>query len=133
MGKNIMKEVINLLGLELEEEFKILDSRYIYKIDKKQGIMYRHPNDNLWNISSVIRLEDFLMGEKEIIKIPWTPKTNEAYYRPSRKFFGVTSEVWTDNPYDYAFKEAGMIYRTEKECEAALPGLRKKYLGADQL
>lgn len=131
MGKNIMKEIVNLLGLELGEEFKILDSRCVYKIDKKQGIMYRHPNGKDWHTSNVIRLEDFLMGEKEIIKLPWAPKRNEAYYRPSRKFFGVTSEVWTDNPYDYAFKEAGMIYRTEKECEAALPGLRKKYLGAD--
>jgi hypothetical protein len=133
MSKNIMKEVTNLLGLELGEEFEILNSGYVYKIDKKQGIMYRHSNDKDWHISNVIRFEDFLMGEKEIIKLPWVPKRNEAYYRPSRKFFGVTSEVWTDNPYDYAFKEAGMIYRTEKECEAALPGLRKKYLGADYL
>lgn len=65
----------------------------------------------------------------DIVKLPWQPKTNEAYYRPSRKFFRVTSEVWTDNPYDYAFKEAGMIFKTKEECEAALSELREKYLG----
>ena len=131
MAKNYMQDVAKMLGVELGEEFEILNSGYVYKIDKKQGIMYRHLNDKDWHISNVIRFEDFLMGKKEIIKLPWVPKRNEAYYRPSRKFFGVTSEVWTNNPYDYAFKEAGMIFRTAEECEAALPALRKKYLGGD--
>lgn len=72
-----------------------------------------------------------LRGALIVKKLPWQPKTNEAYYRPAYKFFGVASEVWTDNPYDYAFKEAGMIFKTKEECEAALPALRKKYLGGD--
>lgn len=131
MGKNIMKEVINLLGLELGEEFKILDSRCVYKIDKKQGIMYRHPNDNLWKISSVIRLEDFLMGEKEIIKLPWKPKKGETYYTPSSNFDHALCDHWDDYPSDFALQEVGMVFKTEKECEAALPELRKKYLEAE--
>ena len=131
MSKNIMKEVINLLGLELGEEFKILDSRCVYKIDKKQGIMYRHPNDNLWKISSVIRLEDFLMGEKEIIKIPWKPKKGEKYYTPSPNFDNALCDHWDDYPSDFALKEVGMVFQTEKECEAALPELRKKYLESE--
>lgn len=32
---------------------------------------------------------------------------------------------------DIALKEAGMIFKTKEECEAALPELRKKYLGGD--
>ena len=131
MGKNVMKEVINLLGLELGEEFKILNSRYVYKIDKKQGIMYRHPNNNLWNTSIVTRLEDFLMGEKEIIKIPWKPKKGEKYYTPFHDFDHTFCDYWDGYPSDFALKEVGMVFKTEKECEAALPELRKKYLEAE--
>ena len=127
MAKNYMADVARMLGVELEEEFKIDGSNLIYKFFEN-GLYLRCSEG--W-LPAKYQFLDLIKGECNIVKFPWTPKTNEAYYRPSRKFFGVTSEVWTDNPYDYAFKEAGMIYRTEKECEAALPGLRKKYLGGN--
>ena len=126
MAKNYMADMAKMLGVELEEEFKISNDAHIYRITK-YGVEYMLAN-KMWNRDTFTLLK-LLNGEIEIIKLPWQPKTNEAYYRPSRKFFGVTSEVWTDNPYDYAFKEAGMIFRTAEECEAALPELRKKYLG----
>ena len=126
MAKNYMADVAKVLGVELGEEFKISNDAHIYRITK-YGVEYMLA-DKMWDRDTFALLK-LLNGEIEIIKLPWQPKTNEAYYRPSRKFFGVTSEVWTDNPYDYAFKEAGMIFRTKEECEATLPELRKKYLG----
>ena len=128
MAKNYMADVAKVLGVELGEEFKISNDAHIYRITK-YGVEYMLA-DKMWDRDTFALLK-LLNGEIEIIKLPWQPKTNEAYYRPSRKFFGVTSEVWTDNPYDYAFKEAGMIFRTKEECEAALPELRKKYLGGN--
>ena len=125
MAKNYMADVARMLGVELEEEFKIDGSNLIYKFFEN-GLYFRCIEG--W-LPAKYQFLDLIKGECNIVKLPWTPKTNEAYYRPSRKFFGVTSEVWTDNPYDYAFKEAGMIFRTAEECEAALPELRKKYLG----
>ena len=127
MAKNYMQDVAKMLGVELGEEFKIDGSNLFYKFFEN-GLYFRGVEG--W-LPAEHQFLDLIKGECNIVKLPRTPKTNEAYYRPSRKFFGVTSEVWTNNPYDYAFKEAGMIYRTEKECEAALPELRKKYLGAD--
>lgn len=121
-----MADIAKMLGVKLEEEFHLMDSNVFYKI-VNEGLCYRF--NTTWYPSSNDLFVKLMTGEKEIIKLPWQPKTNEAYYRPSRKFFGVTSEVWTDNPYDYALKEAGMIFKTKEECEAALPGLRKKYLG----
>ena len=120
-----MQDVANILGVELGEEFKIDASNLIYKFFDN-GLYFRCIEG--W-LPAKYQFLDLIKGECNIVKLPWTPKTNEAYYRPSRKFFGVTSEVWTDNPYDYAFKEAGMIFRTAEECEVALPELRKKYLG----
>ena len=127
MAKNYMADVARMLGVELEEEFKIDGSNLIYKFFEN-GLYFRCIEG--W-LPAKYQFLDLIKGECNIVKLPWTPKTNEAYYRPSRKFFGVTSEVWTDNPYDYAFKEAGMIFRTAEGCEAALPELRKKYLGGD--
>lgn len=128
MAKNYMADVARILGVELGEEFKINGRETKYKITEN-GLYFYEP-DGWWQCSNVL-LPRILRGNVEIVKLPWQPKTNEAYYRPSRKFFGVTSEVWTDNPCDYAFKEAGMIFKTKEECEAALPELRKKYLGGD--
>lgn len=128
MAKNYMQDVAKLLGIEPEEEFKLTGYSGTFVLTN-QGMTWIAPDKR--RSREVFALESLLIGRNELVKLPWTPKTNEAYYRPSRKFFGVTSEVWTDNPYDYAFKEAGMIFRTAKECEAALPELRKKYLGGD--
>lgn len=128
MTKNYMADVAKLLGIELEEEFMVTEDDYIYKLTK-DGLEYKSDDGN-WYYANDVFL-NLLDGTIEIVKLPWQPKTNEAYYRPSRKFFGVTSEVWTDNPYDYAFKEAGMIFKTKEECEVALPELRKKYLGGN--
>lgn len=123
-----MADVAKMLGVELEEEFMVTEDDSIYKLTK-DGLEYKSDDGN-WYYANDVFL-NLLDGTIEIVKLPWQPKTNEAYYRPSRKFFGVTSEVWTDNPYDYAFKETGMIFKTKEECEAALPGLRKKYLGGN--
>ena len=127
MAKKCMADVAKMLGVELGEKFKIDGSNLIYKFFDN-GLYFRCIEG--W-LPAKYQFLDLIKGECNIVKLPWTPKTNEAYYRPSRKFFGVTSEVWTDNPYDYAFKEAGMIFRTAEECEAALPDLRKKYLGGE--
>lgn len=45
------------------------------------------------------------------------------------------TDFWRDTVNDFALKEAGMIFKTKEECEAALPNMRAKYLsetGADR-
>ena len=74
---------------------------------------------------------NLIKGDSKIVKLPWQPKHHETFYRPWRDFTGVTSEYWNNAVSDFAFKEAGMIFRTAEECEAALPELRKKYLGGE--
>lgn len=138
MAKNYMADVAKMLGVELNEEFEVVipdeteHQPVRYQFNSNQFGCWETEGGNSgfhvhWNLLFMI-----LCGQAYIKKLPWQPKTNEAYYRPAYKFFGVASEVWTDNPYDYAFKEAGMIFKTKEECEAALPALRKKYLGGDK-
>lgn len=67
MAENKMKEVAKLLGVELEEEFKIEGFRCKYKLTN-DGLMYWSYLDNKWLISNF--LKELLTRELKIIKLP---------------------------------------------------------------
>lgn len=127
MAKNYMADVARMLGVEVGEEFKIDGSNLIYKFFEN-GLYLRCSEG--W-LPAKCQFLNLIKGECNIVKLPWQPKYNETFYRPWRDFTGATSEYWNNAVSDFAFKEAGMIFRTAEECEAALPELRKKYLGGD--
>ena len=127
MAKNYMADVARMLGVEFGEELKIDGSNLIYKFFEN-GLCFQCggawlPADNI--------LIDLIKGDSKIVKLPWQPKLGEEYYVPYIKFEIVMVTTWLDTPTDFAYKEAGMIFRTKEECAAALPALRKKYLGGD--
>ena len=64
---NKMKEVAKLLGVELEEEFRINVSTLEYKLTKS-GLLYWSNALQMWERSRAI--EELLIGQYEIIKIP---------------------------------------------------------------
>ncbi len=128
MTKNYMADVAKILGVELKEEFKIDSSDTIYKF-YKNGLCFQC--GGAWLRADNI-LIDLIKGDSKIVKLPWQPKLGEEYYAPYIKFEIVMVTTWLDTPTDFAYKEAGMIFRTKAECEAALPELRKKYLGGDE-
>lgn len=120
MAKNYMQDVARMLGVELGKEFKVKyeDIAYTCALTEK-GLYYF--SGNHWWASGVI-LEKVLSGKLEITKCPWQPKKGEVYCRPEDGFEDVAFDNWGNHPIDFALKEAGMIFRTKEECEAALPG-----------
>lgn len=129
MAKNYMQDVANILGVELGEEFKLDGRKTKYKFIEN-GLYFYAP-DGWWQCSNVM-LPKILKGELEIVKLPWKPKVGDVYYRPRdyhAAFSEAVTDFWRDTVNDFALKEAGMIFKTKEECEAALPELRKKYLG----
>ena len=69
MAKNRMEEVAKLLGLELEEEFKITycgDNHYVLT---KKGFFYVRP-DRFYLIANPDFVLNLLIGKMEVIKIP---------------------------------------------------------------
>lgn len=127
MAKNYMADVAKMLGVELEEEFKIDSSYTIYKF-YKNGLCFQC--GGAWLRADNI-LIDLIKGDSKIVKLPWQPTKGEVYCRPMDGFEDVDFDNWSNHPIDFALKEAGMIFKTKEECEAALPTLRKKYLGGD--
>jgi hypothetical protein len=83
MAKNYMKEVANLLGVELEEEFYIKECIGTYQFTY-DGLYYRLDNYN-WRRSH--HLEDLLAGKETLIKDILTKQEKEylsAVIRPFR-------------------------------------------------
>lgn len=126
--KTYMEDVAKMLGLELYEEFKIENENkeYLYGFTEN-GLLVKIRED--WVPSC--KLEDLIVGRCKIIKLPWIPKVGKLYYRPSKNFDDVIFDFWSNSSLDFAFKEAGMVFKTKNECEEALPALRKKYLGVE--
>lgn len=125
-----MADIAKMLGVELEEEFKIDGSNLIYKFFEN-GLYFRSIEGWLHTDNILI---DLIKGDSKIVKLPWQPKVGDVYYRPRdyhTAFSEAVTDFWRDTVNDFALKEAGMIFRTKEECEAALPALWKKYLGGN--
>lgn len=128
MSKNYMEEIAKLFNIELEEKFMIKDDYHIYKLTEN-GLEYELYNGKYrLNMDMFLKL---LRGNIEMVKLPWQPKNGDKYYFPVDGFTITSCAIWCDSTLEYALKEAGMIFKTKEECEAALLELRKKYLGIE--
>lgn len=130
MAKNLIPQIVRMLGVEIGEEFKV--DRYEY-----DGLTFKFAENMLmsrsdlkgaeWGITYVI-LSELLGGNAEIIKLPWKPKMFETY----RSFDIVYGKLvvcylkWTGLPYQYALLDKGWVYRTKEEAQAALPAVAKE-------
>lgn len=130
MAKNYMPEIAKMLGVEVGEIFKMTDYNSLYRFTER-GLEFKGTAG--WCLSE--RIEWLLTGRNEILKLPWQPRYDEKYYKPSENFSYAVAMFWHNRPWDFAYKETGMVFRTKEECEAALPNMRAKYLsetGADR-
>lgn len=116
---NKMKEVAKLLGVELEEEFKIKNSHgeYWVKITTDRGLVMFDQWKNKWLEAVFNILNDILLGKFKIVKLPFEPKMDENYWTYTHDDFKVFQSYWLDSAIDYARKKCGMIFRTEEEAK----------------
>lgn len=123
MSKNLIPEIAKLLGVEMEEAFKIRRPAYevcekgVYAFFENEGLMKRNEQGEFDNNSS-IEFEDLCLGNYEIVKLPWEPKYGEIYYFLDINEKEIMSYPWENDTFDYAMKALGMIYRTREEAEA---------------
>ena len=121
MIKNYMNDVAKLLGIELNEEFKIETFLNPYKLTE-QGLFFK--NNKEWEYADAT-LSDLLAGKIEIVKSQWKPRINEVYYCPSNNFLFSVENEWFNTVEDKALFKCVLVFQTEEECEKALPELRK--------
>lgn len=134
MAENKMAEVAKLLGVELEEEFHILDEReqdtgYDYKITKS-GLLFWSEKLEIW-IDSVL-LEALLKGLKTIRKLPYKPKIGDEYWTiEDDEETQIAWYIWNEFMYDYMRLKSGNVFRTETEAIEARPRIYKELTGRE--
>lgn len=130
MSKNLIPEIAKMLGVELDEEFKIKGyGELTCKITDDKGLMAADDSSETgWTPANAL-FPVLLNGKDEIIKLPWKPKAGEQYYSFGGRFFGdptvwiVVDVIWQGLAYDVAMFDKGWVYRSEKEAQAALPAV----------
>lgn len=135
---NYYKKIAEMLGVELEEEFKLKPSC----LEKPWNSLYRFSTDGLENKYSDLSwvkcekgaIDNILIGLTEVIKIPWKPKKGDSYWHYSEVWGEVVSFEWEDCLYDFLLWKAGNCFKTKEEGDAKakeiIEKLRKEYEAA---
>lgn len=118
-----MKEVVKLLGVDLEEVFRLENYESYFRFTREY-FESSLDGDN-WSIAHNLTLLAVLNGTATIKKLPWKPKYDEKYYIPSiSNAFGYNSFYWQRDDSDEKYYNFGIICKSKEEAIA----LRQKML-----
>lgn len=126
MAKNLIPEIAHMLGVELNEEFKIKGNNELtYRFTSDELKLTYANNIEMSTLATNKALVALLKGEEEIVKLPWKPKEEEHYYTFTSTYkytkWKIGLNCWHTEPQNLAFLKAGWVFRTRQEAEAALP------------
>lgn len=116
---NYYKQIAEMLGLELEQEFVITD------LDgkRKDTITYKFTEDGLFSkandlsVKVTLILDLLLTGKYKAVPKPWKPKKGDEYWRCISKCGFVSSTIWLDDVIDICRWKSGNCFRTKEEAE----------------
>lgn len=114
---NYMKQIAQMLGVELDEEFKLeLPSGAQLKRLQftENGFSKFNFNSKKWERDSDY-LEMLLTGRAKIIKKPWKPKTGDRYLFVSSDKFVLSVHFHDKNDTDTMRYQLGNCFKTEEE------------------
>lgn len=132
---NYYKQVAEMLGVGLEEEFKLKPSC----LEKPWNSLYRFSTDGLenkysdgaWVKCEKGAIDQILIGQTEVIKIPWKPKKGEAYWHYSKGWEQATFRNWEGTLDDLCTWKCGSCFRTEEEANTKgkeiMEAIQKEY------
>ena len=116
---NYYKQIAEMLGVELEEEFKLKP----FCLEQPWNCLYRFSTDGLENKYSDLSwvkcekgaIGNILIGQTEVIKIPWKPKCKDEFYYYG--VLGAEKTIWRGSTFDFYRWKAGNCFRTREEAE----------------
>lgn len=130
MSKNLISKIAHLLGVEIGEEFKILDNDTKYKFSNT-CLAYYCDTDKYWKNTNGLTLYSLLQGNYKIVKQPWKPKLNETYYTYCGTRWAIAQDKWLNWAEDNIRYKHGFVFKTEQEAIEARPRLYKEYMYCD--
>lgn len=132
---NYYKKIAEMLGVELGEEFKLKH----YCLEKPWNSLYRFSTDGLENKYSDCAwvkcekgaIDQILIGQTEVIKIPWKPKEGKKYWHYSEAWNEGIFSKWAGEYIDLICWKAGNCFKTKEEADIKgkelMEALRKEY------
>ena len=112
-----MTEVAKLLGVELEEVFRLEKYESYFRFTREYFESSLDGND--WSIANSLTLLAVLNGTATIKKLPWKPKYNEEYYITSiNNAFGYNKFYWRGDDSDDEYYNLGLIFKSKEEAIA---------------
>ena len=121
---NYMKQIADMLGVELDEEFRIkeVSPAYYYKFSDRRLLLYVRDKDGRLIGSCDAKpqtLEYLLTGKYTIIKMPWKPAENEIYFIPRiDKPEMACWNIWGNSKTDISRYNLGIVCKAKKDAVA---------------
>ena len=116
---NYYKQFAEMLGLELEQEFRLVKPDGT-KVDND---LYKITEDGLFSIANdlsgkvTLMLDLLLSGYYKAVPKPWKPKYGEQYWSYSVKRSKACCGMFGEYVKDYACWKLGNCFRTEEEAK----------------
>ena len=113
------KQFAEMLGLELEQEFRLVKPDGT-KVDND---LYKITEDGLFSIANdlsgkvTLMLDLLLSGDYKAVPKPWKPKKGDEYWRCSSIRGFVSSAIWAGDDIDLCRWKCGNCFRTKEEAE----------------
>lgn len=117
---NYWKQFAEMLGLELEQEFELIDQdskikyRDTYKVTEN-GIYYKSGKEDDWLDEPTDTVDGLLSGEYEIVPKPWKPKKGDTCWYYSIGWKRAIFLTWEGETIDSCLWKCGNCFRTEEE------------------
>lgn len=129
---NYYKEVADLLGLELDEEFSLKNKEgellsKNYRISPIAGLLVKYGDE--WHQSGY--LDEIISGKLTVVKLPWKPYLTEPYYVYSTYHKTVIETKWIGVTEDLLYWKLGNCFKTREEAgtkgKAIMEQIEKEY------
>ena len=116
---NKMADVAHMFGLELEEEFTLMNGSKIHLTTccfTKEGLRWLDSITNIWMLDTGALLISILTGNFTVKKKPWKARLSETYYTPNLMNKKGYNETTNDgSKYDDEWYEKGMMCKTVEQ------------------
>lgn len=121
MSKNYMTIVATVLGVEMGDTFKVVNTDSNIEDEKyfqltKKGL--ETSDDGIhWRGTVPSVLQDLMTGKARVATLPWKPRINEAYYIPFIPCICPAGEEhrWKDTEVERKYYDMGLVCKTGEE------------------
>lgn len=111
-----MKDLANLLEVEIGEEFRLKDSSCPYRITN-ESMEYKDDGGKWCHITYADTILDLLNGNNKIIKQQWKPKYDDHFYAVDSVHNTIVGDIWKGTTFDYVYYAIGNCFRTREDAE----------------